>query len=290
MRARTNFLIDAAAIGVYLVATNPVATGTPLHEWLSIAAALIAFIHLVRHWDWTVHVTQRVLRKLGAASRLNFAVDVALLVAFVTVFMSGLAVSRSALKPLGRIVSETSMWHAVHSQSSTVLLALMGLHLGLHWHWLVSTFRHQIVSPLRNPGAAHQRQAKAVARSRPTTAKRGRGRLHGAANVLAATLITLAIAGAVYVAVGATGGRLLPTWLALPGEPGVALSAAANGSSPVPQGPADVAPAREREAETARGFEGTTAQRIAVRTGHSLVVVAVALALGVAWRGLLRSG
>jgi len=290
MRARTNLLIDVAAISIYLIATNPVATGTPVHECLSIGAALIAFVHLVRHWDWTVHVAQRIVRRLGAASRVNFVVDVALLVAFVTVVMSGLAVSRSALEPLGRVVSETSPWHAIHSQSSTVLLALMGLHLGLHWHWLASTFRHQVVTPLSNPGATHQRAGSVASRPRNAAGARPRrGRLHSVGNVVATALVTLAIASAVYFAVGATGGRVLPTWLALPGAPGAALSTLGR-PLPAPGDRADVAAAVEPASAAAQGFDGTPAERIAVRAGHSLVVVTIAMLLGVALRGLLKSG
>jgi len=101
----------------------------------------MAFVHLVVHWELTVHAARRFLIRLGSIPRVNFVIDAALLAAIVACVMSGLAVSRSALSFLGRAVSDTRVWHAVHAESSTVLLALIGVHLGLHWSWAASVMR-----------------------------------------------------------------------------------------------------------------------------------------------------
>lgn len=273
MRARTNLLIDALILAGYLVATNPVTTGTPVHEWLSIGLALVALVHVVVHWGWTVRATRRLLTRLGSLSRINLVVDATLLAAIVTCVLSGLAVSRSALSFAGRTVSGSSVWHAVHSESSTVLLALVGVHLGLHWSWITSTVRYQVVGPL----------LRAWSPSSTATERRGlprapAERVHRASVTVAHTAWVLGVvavlAAAVWALAPLTQGQF--AWLVLPG--GAAL----------PGQPADIAVA-SRAATTAAGFAGSSAERVAVRVSHSLVVLVLAGGLGVALRELARN-
>ena len=42
MRTRTNLLIDALALSVYLLAANPAITGIAVHEYVSLGFALVA--------------------------------------------------------------------------------------------------------------------------------------------------------------------------------------------------------------------------------------------------------
>jgi len=273
MRARTNLLIDAGILAGYLVATNPVTTGTPVHEWLGIGLALVALVHLVVHWEWTVRAARRLLGRLGALPRVNFMLDVALLAAIVTCVVSGLAVSRSALAFVGRTMSDTSVWHSIHSESSTVLLALVGVHLGLHWHWAVSAIRHQIVGPLRRLGSNHGSPIVRVAGSHSARQSVG-PRIAAVASHTAWALAAIAVvAAAVWVIAPASQGHL--SWLVLPGGATIARV------------PNDVA-VTSAVATKAAGFAGTGSQRVAVRVAHSLVVLLLATGTGVALRELFR--
>ena len=277
MRARTNLLIDAIILVGYLVATNPVTTGTPVHEWLSIGLALVALAHLIVHWDWTMRAARRLRTRLGVVSRINLLVDAALLAAIVTCVMSGLAVSRSALSFAGRTVPDTSIWHSVHSESSTVLLALVGVHLGLHWSWIASTVRYQVFLPvIRQLVAPRARPTAATARRADNRATTSATR--GAADVARDTAWVLGViallVAAVWVIAPASQGHL--TWLMLPG------------GATLPGQQATVT-AASRVATTAAGFAGSSAERVAVRVSHSLVVLALAAGFGVALRELARN-
>jgi len=273
MRARTNLFIDAGILAGYLVATNPVTTGTPVHEWLSIGLALVALVHLVVHWGWTVRTARRFLVRLGALPRVNLIVDVALLVAIVTCVMSGLAVSRSALAFAGRVVSDASIWHAVHSESSTVLLALVGMHLGLHWSWIVAVSRHQITQLRRHSGTA-----RATGIPRPDVARSGRRLASRGADVAGPTAWVLAAVAVVAVSVWAIApaSQNHLSWLVLPG--GATLA----------RGPEAIA-AASASPTTAAGFAGSASQRVVVRVSHSLIVLFLATGAGVALRELFRN-
>ncbi len=263
MRVRTNLAIDALALAVYLVATNPVTTGTAAHEWLGLGIAFVGFVHLLLHWDWVGAMTRRFATRVSPVARADFLIDAALLVTVTAVALSGLLVSQTALSWLGRRVAEDSVWHAVHARTTTVLLALVGLHLGTHFAWLRAAGMRVLRAPRR-------RQAP-----RPA----GAGMLAVRRTVSAAAVVAI-VAAVVYVAAPAANGG--PAWLQLPGGTSAALAsgrtrdAEASGQEAV------------RVGRKALGLSADEQQRIAIRTGHSLAVVAVAFALGVAARELLR--
>lgn len=268
MRPRTNFIIDAVIMAAYLVSTNPMTTGTPVHEWLSIGVGIVALVHLVVHWEWTVNAVRRLLHRLGALSRINLVVDVGLLVSIVTVVMSGLLVSQSALHLLGYEAWATSIWHRVHSEASTVLLALVGLHVGLHWTWVTSVLRNQVLRPLF---------AKKSGQTRAPRRAAGRSMSPGA--VATGTVCALAlvgtIAGGVWFAAPVAEERL--AWLVLPGASDAVHPAESSDGASV-------------ATTTAAHFGGTTLERVAVRTSHSLLLLVVAALAGSAVRESLKSG
>ncbi len=152
---KRNFLIDSIIFGMFLIAFEPALTGVTIHEWLCFAFWGTIVVHLFLHWQWIAQVTLRFFRKLFHSSRLNFVLDLLLLIAFVMVMLSGLMISRSLLPAIGIQVSHSHNWRFLHSWSADVMLILVGIHFALHWKWIVNTFKRIIVkSPslrARNP-------------------------------------------------------------------------------------------------------------------------------------------
>jgi hypothetical protein len=139
---RGRLLIDAGAFVAYLASTNTALTGIPIHEWLSIGVALVFALHVALNWDWTVTVLRRFIRKLLSLSRFNLVVDIVLFVVFTAVMLTGLMVSRVVVPGLGLSVPFGPTWRILHSLSAKVLLLVLGVHVGLHWRWIVSAVRN----------------------------------------------------------------------------------------------------------------------------------------------------
>jgi hypothetical protein len=149
MSAKTNLLVDSLIFTAFLVAFEPNLTGIAIHEWLSVAFAGALIIHLLLHWDWVVKITLQFFRKLFHSSRLNYIVDAVLLIAFITVMLSGILISRSVLTVLGIQVTASPAWRFLHSSSANLVLLMVGLHFALHWKWIVSTCSRYLVTPLK---------------------------------------------------------------------------------------------------------------------------------------------
>jgi hypothetical protein len=101
MSQRTNLYVDIAILIGFLVSYEPALTGITVHEWLSLAFTCALIVHLLLHWNWVVQITLKFFRKLFHSSRLNYVINLAILIDFVTIILSGLLISRSVLPAFG---------------------------------------------------------------------------------------------------------------------------------------------------------------------------------------------
>lgn len=147
--SKTNLTVDTLIFAGFLAAFEPGLTGVAVHEWLSLALAGTLLVHLLLHWEWVVKVTVQFFRKLWHSSRLNYLVDLALLLSMVTVMLSGLLISHSVLPALGLQAAEAPAWRFLHSSSANLSLLLVALHFALHWKWLVNAVRRYLLDPLQ---------------------------------------------------------------------------------------------------------------------------------------------
>lgn len=148
----TNLGLDAALFTATLLALTPALTGLPIHEWLSLALAAAFFIHLLLHWSWIGQVLRRFLRRLPGSTRFNALLNLALFVDFTVLTFTGLAISRAALPLLGFTLARNEMWTGLHRLSADLSIYIMGLHVAVHWKWIVSAARRYLFQPLLTLG------------------------------------------------------------------------------------------------------------------------------------------
>jgi hypothetical protein len=145
---KTNLLVDIAIFTAFLVALDPHMTGFAIHEWLSIALAAAIVAHLLLHWKWLVQVTRRFLKRLPGQSRLNYLVNALLFIDVTLIIFSGLMISEEALPLLGIAIQHSSFWRMLHTLSSELAIYVLGLHVALHWKWIVSAVKRYVLRPI----------------------------------------------------------------------------------------------------------------------------------------------
>lgn len=145
---KVNYLVDLTIFTAFLITFDPHSTGLALHEWLGIAFGAAAVVHLLLHWKWLVATTRRFLGKLPRQSRLNYVLNTLLFGAMTLLIFSGLMISEQALPALGLRLPEGFAWRSLHFQSADAAIILLGLHVALHWKWIVSTTRRYVIAPV----------------------------------------------------------------------------------------------------------------------------------------------
>lgn len=143
-RSTINLLLDMVLFVGFLAATAPRLTGLAIHEWLSLALGATLLTHLLLHWNWIVGVARRMFGKVGWNARLNYGLNLLLFIAFTVVIFTGLMMSEEALPLLGITLARDHQWSELHHTASNLSVFLIGLHLALHWRWIVSATRRLI--------------------------------------------------------------------------------------------------------------------------------------------------
>lgn len=134
-----NYLVDIAIFIAFLLAMDPHATGIPIHEWLSIAFAAAIIAHLLLHWSWLVGITVRFFGRVTGEARLNYILNLLFFIDMTIIMLTGILISESALPALDLTPAHNFAWRRLHDLSANLALPILGLHVALHWRWILNT-------------------------------------------------------------------------------------------------------------------------------------------------------
>lgn len=143
-RSKVKLYLDCLLLASFLLVSAPQATGIPIHEWISFAFIPIFMVHLLINWGWIVRVTLGLFRKLGGETRFNYFWNLLLYVVMTISVYSGVVVSEAALPGMGFKIEIDPFWSTLHNASSNLLFPLIGIHLALHWQWIVGAARKHL--------------------------------------------------------------------------------------------------------------------------------------------------
>lgn len=139
MSAKSNLALDLVLAAAFLVAMNPPLSGPTVHEWLGVSFGAVLVFHTLIHWNWIACVTSRLFGSEGRGCRLNYAVDALLFISLTATVFSGIMMSRHLLPALGLSAAPGRGWREIHELGANLSLAAVGVHVGLHWSWVMST-------------------------------------------------------------------------------------------------------------------------------------------------------
>lgn len=138
---RTKLFLDIALFAAFLITMDPHFSGLAIHEWLSLAAGATVIVHLLLSWEWIVNVTKRLFVKATNGARINYVLNWLLFIDGILIMLSGIMISESAMPALGIALPMNFAWRRLHDMSANLALLIMGLHIAMHWNWIVTTFK-----------------------------------------------------------------------------------------------------------------------------------------------------
>lgn len=134
--------VDISLFILFVIVSAPMATGIPIHEWLSLVFIPVFLLHLLMNWTWIKKTTLNFFGHLGGERRFNYIWDWLLYFVMIVAIYSGLLISEVALPAMGFSIHPDGFWATMHDISSGLLFVLIGVHLALHWKWIRSTMKH----------------------------------------------------------------------------------------------------------------------------------------------------
>ena len=138
---RKNLVVDLIALAVYAIAANPALTGIGFHEWVCLGVLVVFLVHVALHWGWVADTVRAALKGPSLARTGNLVLGALILVAFMACAVSGLMVSGAVLPAFGLYAEGYYFWDPLHAASAKFLLALLVVHVAVHWRWIASFTR-----------------------------------------------------------------------------------------------------------------------------------------------------
>jgi hypothetical protein len=151
---KINLLLDLGIALAFVVEMEEHFTGLRNHELLGLAFGAALIVHIVLHWRWVLGVTRHFFQKLIHESRLNYLLNLALFVDMIVIVVTGIAISRTLGISFGLDRAAQMGWQRLHILTSELSLILVGLHVAMHWKWILTHARKYLFSvrlPRRKP-------------------------------------------------------------------------------------------------------------------------------------------
>lgn len=159
---KIKLLLDLGAFIALLISSAPHFTGAAIHEWLGVALSGAIIIHLLLNWNWIVQITSRLFTKVARGQRFNYALNWGLFASGIMIVLSGLMISKTVVPFFGLSLPENISWKQLHELSTNITMVLMGLHVAVHWSWIVNMFKRlftpRVTSPAVSPAFSMQRK------------------------------------------------------------------------------------------------------------------------------------
>ena len=154
--------IDMAIFLGFLIAMDPHVTGIALHEWLTVASLAAILTHLLLSWKWIVNATLRFFRQVKNRTRLNYILSLLMFIDGTLIMLTGIMISREVLPFLGISMPRNFFWSNLHSITADLFVFLLGLHVALHWNWIIDTAKRYILQPFARLCSIKQAEKKDV--------------------------------------------------------------------------------------------------------------------------------
>lgn len=61
-------------------------------------------------------------------------------------------------------MTQSGLWHMLHTATANIALGLAGLHVGLHWQWIMNSVNQYVLKPLfgKAPARESVQDAKSI--------------------------------------------------------------------------------------------------------------------------------
>jgi hypothetical protein len=137
-------------------------TGLELHQWLGFALCPLILIHATLQYQWFITQFQKFLKTGFSWASKNVVLNTLLLVMMSAVLLSGLLASRQITSIFGEQFGSVHVWREIHGWLNFTVVALVGLHLGLNWAWVMAVLKRCAVETPADAGTSRQSNAPAT--------------------------------------------------------------------------------------------------------------------------------
>ena len=140
--AKIRVYVDLFFFTLMILVLIPQSTGIPIHEWASFIILAPFFFHLIINWNWIVTNSSKFFKRKPNKTRFDYVLNWLMYLLMIIVTISGIVISESVLPLFGIHFQPDMFWSRTHDISATLFMVIFGIHITLHWRWIVSAIRN----------------------------------------------------------------------------------------------------------------------------------------------------
>ena len=146
-RNRTKLILDIVLTILFIALLYARDTGFTFHEIAGLIMGGLLIYHIVLNWSWVKSITKNLFNpRLKTKTRLFYLLNTVSLLAVATIIITGVQISM-VLFPSDEMISHTLV--DVHKWVSYACIGLFGLHIALHWQFIVKNVPKLFKAPAR---------------------------------------------------------------------------------------------------------------------------------------------
>lgn len=136
--SKVRIYLDIFFFTLMILVLIPQTTGIPIHEWASFIILIPFFLHLIINWKWIATNSTNLLKRQANKTRFDYVLNWLMYLLMIIVTVSGIVISESALPLFGIHFEPDRFWSLIHNINATLFIAFFGIHIALHWRWIVA--------------------------------------------------------------------------------------------------------------------------------------------------------
>lgn len=134
------FILDVCMAILFTLLFKKMLFGMKFHEIAGLVIGGGVLVHCALNFKWIKAITKKLFNKnMALRTRMMYLLDLLLLIDVAVIILSGIFISKVVFPNL-RLESIPSL-KGIHISASYILLMIIGIHLGLHWNWVMSIFK-----------------------------------------------------------------------------------------------------------------------------------------------------
>ncbi|WNQ10561.1 DUF4405 domain-containing protein [Paenibacillus aurantius] len=128
------------AVTLVLLYNKRVLGGLAFHEIAGLCIGGVFLVHILLNGRWVATVTRKLFdRKLPGRTRFGYLLNLLLLACMSFIIVSGILISEVVFRDLH--MGNVGWFKGTHIAVSFLTLIIVGVHVGLHWKWLMNVGR-----------------------------------------------------------------------------------------------------------------------------------------------------
>ncbi|MCG3085914.1 DUF4405 domain-containing protein [Anoxybacillus sp. LAT_35] len=137
-------ILDVSMAITFVLLMNPrVFNGLPFHEVAGLVIGVAVLVHIALNYKWVVNTTKKIFdRSLSGKTRFSFLLNISLLLSMTGIIVTGILISKVVFPHL--LSGENHALREIHDVFAKLTLLLVGVHIALHWQWIMGVFRKML--------------------------------------------------------------------------------------------------------------------------------------------------